>query len=297
MTNTNVANFFWVGNISIYEKLSIKSFIDNGFNVNLWTYQDSLKNKRDLVGMDINICDASNILEKDLMHKFSQGKQKSNPASFANLFRLELLKKEGGWWFDLDCICLKDVSEFENLTSTKEYIIGCEYENYVGNSVLYFRDNKLLEDLIKEVYKEIDKNNFNFYWGQIGPDLISNFLLKKNLINEAVDQKYFYDISAKEFDMLLKVRGEFREVQAYFDNDALVCHLWNEMFKKHIYNKNYLPPKNSLLDKFFERHMANQLEDKKRYSRMIMLRFLPLFSKFYKIIYRLKILIKNNKNS
>ena len=113
MTNTNVANFFWVGNISIYEILSIKSFIDNGFNVNLWTYQDSLKNKRDLVGMDINICDASNILEKDLMHKFSQGKQKSNPASFANLFRLELLKKEGGWWFDLDCICLKDVSEFE----------------------------------------------------------------------------------------------------------------------------------------------------------------------------------------
>lgn len=296
MTNANVANFFWVGNISIYEILSIKSFIDNGFNVNLWTYQNSFENIDELAILDVNICDASKILDKKLMYKFSQGKQKSNPASFANLFRLELLQKVGGWWFDLDCICIKDVSKFEALALNKKYIFGLEYKNYVGNSVLYFQDKTLLQDLIKRVYLEIDKNNYKFYWGQIGPDLISSFLLKTNLINEAVEQKYFYDIPAKKFNSLLKVREEYQEVQTYFDKDALVCHIWNEMFKKHIYNKNKLPPKNSILDKFFEKHKSYNLENKKRYSRMIMFRFLPLISKFYKVIYRVKILIKNYKN-
>ncbi len=38
----NTANFFWEGVLTPYEELCIKSFINNGFYVNLWTYSTKI---------------------------------------------------------------------------------------------------------------------------------------------------------------------------------------------------------------------------------------------------------------
>ena len=101
---------------------NINYFIKNGFDVNIWTYDKNFKvfsnnNK-------INIKNASEILDEELLYKFKQGNQKSNMSSFTNIFRLELLKKVGGWWFDLDCICNKPVSSFVDLVKEKPFVIG-----------------------------------------------------------------------------------------------------------------------------------------------------------------------------
>ena len=111
----NQANFFWIGNLSNYEILTLKSYISNGFDVKLWTYENKIPNIAIIKDLDLKIENAEKILEEDLIYKFSQGSQKASPASFANLFRLHLMIKEGGWWFDLDCICLKNVKEFRAL--------------------------------------------------------------------------------------------------------------------------------------------------------------------------------------
>ena len=43
MEQNNVANFFWVGHVSFQEFACFNSFLKNGFTVNIWTYDNELK--------------------------------------------------------------------------------------------------------------------------------------------------------------------------------------------------------------------------------------------------------------
>ena len=288
----NQANFFWIGNLSNYEILTLKSYISNGFEVKLWTYENKIPNINIIKDLDLKIENAEKILEEDLIYKFSQGSQKASPASFANLFRLHLMIKEGGWWFDLDCVCLKNVEEFKELAENLEFVLGAEYENYIGNSVMYFKNKSIAKKLIKEIDIEINKNNYNFYWGQIGPDLITEYFLKNNLMHLVVEKKYFYNTEAKDFKYFLESKNSFKSFMIEKHNPSLTCHLWNEMFNKYSYNKNFMPPKNSFLDQLFISYYPECSSDK-RYGKSVMWRFLPLINYFYKLIYKIKIYRRN----
>ena len=61
-----IANFFWAGNsLSIYEQLSLKSFLLNNFIVRVWSYDKlDLPNK-------IELMDAEKILPKADSHKYN----------------------------------------------------------------------------------------------------------------------------------------------------------------------------------------------------------------------------------
>ena len=288
----NQANFFWIGNLSNYEILALKSYINNGFRVKLWTYENKIPNIAIIKDLDLKIENAEKILEEDLIYKFSQGSQKASPASFANLFRLHLMIKEGGWWFDLDCICLKNVKEFRALAEYSEFVLGAEYKNYIGNSVMYFKNKSIAKKLIKEIDIEINKYNYNFYWGQIGPDLITEYFLKNNLMHLVFEKKYFYNTEAKDFKYFLESKNSFKNIMIEKHNQSLTCHLWNEMFNKYSYNKNFMPPKDSFLDQLFMSYYPECPSDK-RYGKSVMWRFLPIINYYYKLIYKIKIYKRN----
>ena len=288
----NQANFFWIGNLSNYEILALKSYINNGFKVKLWTYENKIPNIAIIKDLDLKIENAEKILEEDLIYKFSQGSQKASPASFANLFRLHLMIKEGGWWFDLDCICLKNVKEFRALAENSEFVLGAEYKNYIGNSVMYFKNKSIAKKLINEIDNEIKKYNYNFYWGQIGPDLITEYFLKNNLMHLVFEKKYFYNTEAKDFKYFLESKNSFKNIMTEKHNPSLTCHLWNEMFNKYSYNKNFMPPKDSFLDQLFMSYYPECSSDK-RYGKSVMWRFLPIINYYYKLIYKIKIYKRN----
>ena len=133
----NTANFFWEGELTIYEKTAIYSFVNNGFFVNLWTFSNSkiinqLENKN-----NIEIKDANLIISKKNLGKFTQNSQRNNLSSFSNLFRYKILNEFGGWWFDTDCICLKNVQEFKKLTQENDFIIGKSGFDSVNGSVMF----------------------------------------------------------------------------------------------------------------------------------------------------------------
>lgn len=290
----NKANFFWVGKLSIYEILSLKSFLANGFEISFWTYEEKIENLYLLRDLNIKIKDASEILDIKLIEKFSQGKQKASPASFANLFRLEVLLKNGGWWFDLDCICLKNAENFKQLVSDKDYILGREYENYIGNSVMYFSKPEIAQELVRNINQLASEKNYTFYWGEIGPDLITNYFSKNKLMESTLDEKYFYSVKAKNFNYFLKTNSKDRNLIEHQLKDSYVCHTWNEMMRKYNYNKNNLPPKFSYLGKLFSKYYQNA-PSKKRYSNLVNVRFVYGFGFLNKLFYRIKILLKNRK--
>ena len=148
----NTANFFWEGVLTNYEVASINSFVNNNFEVNLWTYSQNSFSK---MSKEVKIKDASEILPINLLSSLNQNFQKANYSSFSNLFRYRLLNVYGGWWFDTDCFCLKNVSEFKNIISGREYVLGLERKNYVGSAVMYFTETDLLENIENQLNKAI----------------------------------------------------------------------------------------------------------------------------------------------
>lgn len=87
---------FWAGNLSEMERLCIRSFVANGHDFHLYTYDQLVD-----VPAGCIVKDASEIVPHDDIGKFTHLQQ------FADYFRYALLRKHGGWWVDMDVICLK----------------------------------------------------------------------------------------------------------------------------------------------------------------------------------------------
>jgi hypothetical protein len=283
----NTANFFWEGILTNYEVASINSFVNNNFKVNLWTYSQNSFSK---ISNEVEIKDASEILPINLLNSLNQNFQKANYSSFSNLFRYRLLNVYGGWWFDTDCFCLKNVSEFEKIIYGREYVLGLERENYVGSAVMYFTETELLENIENYAYEVIKKNNNKLKWGEIGPDLITEIIVSNGLINNILNPDYFFPIPPNNISKLFDPNIEMNYLK-----DAFICHSWNEMFRKFNINKEIFPPKKSFLFNQFEINQIKYKNDQKIYSKSFNLRFNPILSVLFKIYSRMKVSIKNFK--
>lgn len=288
--NARIANFFWMGELTNYELANVSSFVKNGFEVKVWTYDSNIDFRH--LNDRVEIMNAGLILEKELLTKFKQGNQKSNLSSFSNVFRYELLKKYDGWWFDMDCICMKDVEYFANLVDEHDFVVGRERDNYTGSSVLFFKDKDLLNEILINTWNIIERNNYSFFWGEIGPDLISEIILNKKLMHKTLCPDYFYKISASEFYLFFTNLLNQAEAKKINLDNSYIVHTWNEMFKRNFVNKKKLPPKNS----FLYEHINNSLSRPlivNTYSSLFNIRFSKYVGFFVKVLFRLKIYINN----
>jgi hypothetical protein len=105
---SDIVQSFWQGKISPMELLCIQSFLNNGHPFHLYTYEGHL----DGIPKGVIIKDAAEILSKIEFDKFKHIEQS------ADLFRAMLLLKHGGWWVDMDMICLRPFDFMQ------EYVIG-----------------------------------------------------------------------------------------------------------------------------------------------------------------------------
>ena len=152
--NIKTANLFWMGKLSNYEVVCIESFYKKGFETILWTYDSTNAYLNDLVE-GIQIKNAEEIVPKSYLEKFKQNNQKNNLSSFSNYFRYKLLTKNGGWWFDTDCYCLKSVDDFIKLAKDKNILIGKTKDNLINGSVIFLNDKKLFDDLIEYIESKL----------------------------------------------------------------------------------------------------------------------------------------------
>ncbi len=279
--NIKTANFFWGGNLTPFEISNMFSFFEKGFTVNVWSYENlSLPNEFTLKNAEL-------ILPKEQLNKFKQNFQKSNMSSFSNLFRYELLMKESGWWFDSDCICIKTAEEFADLASDKPFVLGLENNNLVGSSVMYINDKRIVKLLLDEVNQRINDNNYNFYWGEIGPYLITDVFVENNLFDRVINRNYFFSIEPENFYKLFDPKAK-HYVEEQLIN-SFVCHTWNEMFRKFDISKEKLPPKNSYLYNHIKEFIPSN--NYSVYGLFFNIRFLPIIKYFYKTSSRMKTLI------
>lgn len=227
----------WIGKkISPVELLCMKSFIAHGHPFHLWLYGY----------LDINLPegviveDASTMipLEKVFAYKNTNqfGHGKGSYAGFSDIFRYKLLYEKGGWWSDMDVVCLKplDFSEEFVFRMHHDYLI-------VGNLMKCPENSSLMFDCYNEASLLVNENNTD--WN------LPIAILNKNLIKHQL-QSYIKDISNP--DKWLFVRT-FLFYNISIKDNWYALHLMNEEWRKNKINKFALP-KWSLIGKLFIRY-------------------------------------------
>ena len=97
----------WLGNrLGLIEQLSIRSFLAHGHPYHLYTYEDVAD-----VPAGTKIMDGNEILPSSELYRG----QHRGWAPFSDWFRWELLLRRGGYWMDLDMVCLKPLDFAEPL--------------------------------------------------------------------------------------------------------------------------------------------------------------------------------------
>ena len=93
-----VIQSLWIGDaLSNLEKLCIQSFMDNGHEFHLYTYEN-------IAGIPdgTTVKDANEILSKDLIFR-----RHGKITTFSDWFRYALIAERGDFWVDMDTVCIK----------------------------------------------------------------------------------------------------------------------------------------------------------------------------------------------
>lgn len=241
----NTANFFWHGQFSIYEYACISSFAKNNFKVQVFAFDDTME-----IPPGIILRDARDILPEELLYSYTLSGQKGSMAGFADAFRCHLIKKEGGWWFDADIICLKDVSVFIDSVRVKPKALSMGFQNskYITNAVIYAEDSQFVDALLLQ----LEKTGNVAVWGETGPRLITtviNNLGYKDYVDPV--EKYF---PVDGVDLMKLFDPENKEWCYSKISDSSALHIWNDGIKHVCIPKNMLPPDGSFLKEIFIRY-------------------------------------------
>lgn len=249
----------WIGNhLSRIEQLCIASFLKNGHNFHLYTYQ-TLEN----CPSGVVIKDANQIIPQSQIFL-----SKNSYALFADWFRWKMLYEKGGFWVDMDIICLRPF-DFES-----DIIFGFEGAR-VSNAVLGFpakhqlcqllaqiceTPNQLLPyDKLRIKIKKILRRLLfakrkNISWGEAGgPRALTNALKHFNMLHLTKPFTYFFPVHCANWKTI------FDETLAQDTDlfaDTYAIHLWNEMGRRSEgFDKNASFPENSLIEQLKSKYL------------------------------------------
>lgn len=213
----NVIQGMWIGSeLSAMERLSISSFLAHGHQFHLYVYADV----RGIPSGTV-IRDANEIMPSSAIFTY---RDNGSYAGFANWFRYELLLKSGGWWVDLDTVCLKPFA-FE-----QEFVIGvepiAEGGEHATNAILKAPPESELMTYLAHVCRGKDCEKLR--WGETGPRLVAAAV--EELSMHAVQQSpaVFCPIGWYEWDRAIDPNDSIS-----FAEQTCAVHLWQEMWRRN----------------------------------------------------------------
>jgi len=206
----------WIGrSLSTMEKLSIRSYIENGYEYHLYAYDEVSGVPRGAV-----LKKAEDVLPSS---KIFQYRDRKSYAGFSNYFRYKLLLEKGGWWSDVDVICLKPL-DYE-----ADYVFASEVTMY-GSEVVTSGVIKAPKgsELLKMAWARCDsKDPRKLKWGETGPKLLGELVQEFRLNRYVKSAATFCPIPPHRFYEAI-LPGRWME----FSEQTCAVHLWNEMWRR-----------------------------------------------------------------
>ena len=216
-----VISGLWVGDrLSTMERLSIASFLRNGHEFHLYVYGNPAG-----VPPGTVLLDGNDILPSSRIFMYSR---QATYAGFSNYFRYRLLLERGGWWVDLDTVCLKpfDFAEayvFSSEVNEGEPHINCGMVKCPAGS-----------PLMSYLWGETDRLEPSaLTWGQCGPQLMQRGVEMFSLESFVQPPSVFCPISHHDWRRLLEPA-----VAWDFGVETRAVHLWHEMWRRSQLDKD-----------------------------------------------------------
>ena len=242
-----IVQSLWIGyELSPMEQLCINSFIYHGHEFHLYTY-DKIKN----VPKKCIIKNGDKIIPKKEIFYYTKnatkdGKSAGSVSAFSNMFRYKLLYDKGGYWVDMDMVCLKQF-DFDS-----EYVFSSE--RYKGKQIINAGVIKcpLKSDFAKycyEISKKKDKEKLK--WGEIGPKLVRQSIYKYDLLKYVQKPDIFCPIYYNELNKFI-LPNKFKINEKWYG-----IHLWNECWKRQGLNKNKVYNKKSFYEQMKLKYSVN----------------------------------------
>ena len=247
----------WWGELSKVEWLCINSFLANGHPFHLYTY-------REIMGVPdgTTVLDAAEILPESLVFRLRKGNTRGSLTGFADWFRWQLLFMRGGWWVDMDLICLRPF-EFN-----REIVFGMENDFAPSIGAMRFPAG---HSLPCEMAKQ-SKSPLSFApwdsprkrWRKLSrrlrfgsrPDAITfgegggirtfKFAVDHFQLHNYAEHFYcFYPVPLHEWIEVFN--GKLAGGIARLDNSCAL-HLWNEFMRQNKFDKNGEFPPDSVFE-------------------------------------------------
>jgi len=264
---TREVGTLWIGGaLSWMEQLCLKSFVDQGQKITLFSYEDIPNVPKGVIRRD-----GREIINTDDFIKYEQ---KNSFALFADLFRLHMIQQNPSMiWVDTDVYCYKPMHY------DSDYVFGYELPDSarVNNAILGMpADSQLLAEMLaftsdrfsiapylpkkrQEKMRKLAQNGTPEHitqqpWGVWGPMMVTHYVHALGLQDHILPLNAFYPINFRE--RLKFLRGA-SIAEGLITHETTALHLWASN-KRQLGNlHNGLPPKGSFLERLNKRHNIN----------------------------------------
>ena len=217
----DVIQSLWVGNrLSVMERLCIASFLHHGHPFHLYTYQPL-----DGVPAGTALMDGNEILPESSIFMY---RGYATYAGFSNFFRYKLLLERGGWWVDMDMICLRPF-DFD-----QPYVFSSELEPdgpHVNVGAMKVPPESAVMTMAWSECSRLDPKELT--WGQTGPILAAAAVEAHSLQQHVKPPHVFCPVHLSDWTKVLD-----RNVKWEFSEDTYAIHLWNELWRRENQPKN-----------------------------------------------------------
>lgn len=215
----DVVQELWVGPaLSRLERLSIRSFLAQGHEYHLYAYEPVAH-----VPSGARLVDAEPILPASMIFQY-----RAHPsyAGFANYFRYRLLRERGGWWADMDVICLRP------LDFTGTYVFASEPLPRGGATPTAWLIKAPAGSEAMAYAWDVCrlKDTSRLDWGEVGARLLRETIERHELAGCVHDATTFCPISYLDWERALLPADEGGIVA--LPPEAYTVHLWNEMWRR-----------------------------------------------------------------
>jgi hypothetical protein len=236
---------FWYGPpLGPIQTACLSSFIECGHAFELFTYEE-LQLPRGVLNKD-----ASQVIPFDQLFYYenpSTGKKDIGP--FSDLFRFKLLVERGGWWSDVDTVCITETIPTFSQAWARE--APKHMPDAVGTSQLMLERGGVVAQTLYERCLQISRTGFDRR-EELGPKLISKVIGELELpVDMNGSSETFYPISWIEaFKLWLP---EHADEVADRARDALFMPIYQSFPQFIGLDVHCLPPEGSYLDALCKR--------------------------------------------
>lgn len=236
----------WIGNaLTNLEKLCAQSFMDHGHAFHLYTY-GNLKG----IPAGVVIKDGNEILPADKIFRHKGG----SVAGFADWFRYALLAGHGGWWVDMDVVCIRP------FTFGGDLVLEEGGDGLYTNSVIRAPKGHPLMLEMQRACREHKKREGSRFGFVGGPRPLTRAILKLELQSFAMPCTY-YGAGGNWNTYCDKT---FASGIDALSKDVHSIHFGNASASKNIFDKNARYDPESLFEQLKTKHQITTASDAKR---------------------------------